>query len=308
VIGQPGPMARRVEDLALALRVLIGNPLERPQIDVAPAPLLDPAEVPIDRLRIAFWTDDGFFPASPAIQRAVREAADILRRRGAIVEEYRPDFIGEVIEVYSGLMSADGAADSRELTRGSSIDWRLSRLLTIPALWRPTRQLAVWSLDLLGQKWMARMVRLARRRSTHRFWQLAERKNRVIRRFLATFGPGKFDAYLCPPHALPAMQHGKPIDLLPAASYSFVANLLGIPAGCVPMTRVRGGEDATRPDSRDSALRQARSVDAGSVGLPVGVQVCGLPWREDLVLAIMAAIEAEAANRPDYPALATVPD
>jgi fatty acid amide hydrolase len=107
VIGQPGPMARRVEDLALALRVLIGNPLERPQIDVAPAPLLDPAEVPIDRLRIAFWTDDGFFPASPAIQRAVREAADILRRRGAIVEEYRPDFIGEAIEVYSGLMSAD---------------------------------------------------------------------------------------------------------------------------------------------------------------------------------------------------------
>ena len=63
------------------------------------------------------------------------------------------------------------------------------------------------------------------------------------------------DAILCPPHALPAMQHGKGFDLLAAASYAFLFNLLGFPAGIVSLTRVRAGEDNLRPDSRDKVLR-----------------------------------------------------
>ena len=307
VIAQPGPMARRVEDLTVALRVLVGDPLERPQTDVVPAPLLDPAEVRIEQLRIAYWEDDGFFPASPAVRRAVREAAEMLRQRGARVEAWKPDFIDEAVEAYTAIMSADGGADGREMCRGSTIDWRLARLMAIPALWRPTRTAAIWSLHALGQKWMARTVRMARRRSARSFWQQAERKNRVIRRFLATFGPGKFDAFLCPPHALPAMQHGKPVDLMPAASYAFAINLLGIPAGCVPVTRVQEGEDGSRADSRDQVEKQAKAVDAGSVGLPVGVQVGALPWREDIVLGVMEAIESQAVGRPDYPGRSALP-
>lgn len=177
----------------------------------------------------------------------------------------------------------------------------------MPSLWRPTRQVAVWTLQALGQRWMAKTLKLARRRSARSFLQQSERKNRVIRRFLASFGPGKFDAFLCPPHALPAMQHGKPIDLLPAASYAFAINLLGIPCGSVPVTRVQAGEDDGRPSSRDHVLRQARAVDSGSVGLPVGVQVGAAPWREDIVLAVMGAIEQMAEGRRDYPRFAELP-
>lgn len=307
VIGQPGPMGRKVEDLTLALRVLVDEPMNRPQIDVSPAPLLDPADVRIENLRIAYWEDDGFFQASPAVRRAVREAAEILRSRGARVEAWKPDFTEEAVEVYSALVSADGGSDGRELCRGSTVDWRLARLLAMPSLWRPTRQVAVWTLQALGQRWMAKTLKLARRRSARSFLQQSERKNRVIRRFLASFGPGKFDAFLCPPHALPAMQHGKPIDLLPAASYAFAINLLGIPCGSVPVTRVQAGEDDGRPSSRDHVLRQARAVDSGSVGLPVGVQVGAAPWREDIVLAVMGAIEQMAEGRRDYPRFAELP-
>ena len=307
VVGQPGPMGRKVEDLEVALRVLVDDPLARPQTDVCPGPMLDSARVRIKNLRIAYWDDDGFFEASPAVRRGVRDAAEILRSLGARVEYWKPEFVDEAVECYTALLSADGGADGRDMCRGSSVDWRLARLLAMPALWRPTRQLAVWSLQLFGQRWMARMLRLARRRSARSFWQQTERKNRVIRRFLASFGPGKFDAFLCPPHALPAVQHGKPIDLLPAASYAFAINLLGVPAGCVPVTRVQPGEDGSRPDSRDQVIRQAKAVDSGSVGLPIGVQVGAPPWREDVVLAVMAAIEAGAESRDDYPRPGAIP-
>ena len=78
-------------------------------------------------------------------------------------------------------------------------------------------------------------------------------------------------------------------------------NLLGLPSGTVSTTRVAAGEDSTRPQSRDAVLRKAKLTDEGSVGLPVGVQVSSLPWREDVVLAVMGAIEKSVAVKPDYP-------
>jgi fatty acid amide hydrolase len=63
---------------------------------------------------------------------------------------------------------------------------------------------------------------------------------------------------------------------------------------------VRPGEESDRPASRDGAIRAACTAERDSTGLPVGVQLAGRHWREDLVLAAMAAIEAEVSNRPDH--------
>lgn len=78
-----------------------------------------------------------------------------------------------------------------------------------------------------------------------------------------------------------------------AASYAILYNLLGLPAGVTPVTRVRSGEESERRIGKDSVERAARAVEAGSAGLPVGVQVVAHPWREDIVLALMAALEAQ---------------
>ena len=39
--------------------------------------------------------------------------------------------------------------------------------------------------------------------------------------------------------------------------------------------------------------RAAHAVEMGSTGLPVGVQVVARSWREDIVLALMAALEEQ---------------
>jgi fatty acid amide hydrolase len=53
---------------------------------------------------------------------------------------------------------------------------------------------------------------------------------------------------------------------------------------------------------RDQAGPLARRVETSSAGLPVGVQVAARHWREDIVLAIMAALEEHFRAQPDYPA------
>jgi fatty acid amide hydrolase len=108
------------------------------------------------------------------------------------------------------------------------------------------------------------------------------------------------DVLLCPPLATPALPHGGSKNFTLASSYAMVFNATQMPAGVVPVTRVRETETA-RPQSRDSIERQAASVDARSTGLPVGVQVVGRPWKDSLVLAVMAGIESSVSGDAEFP-------
>ena len=74
-LTQSGPMARHVEDLWLGLQVLTDNSADGYVAgDVTPASIGNPANVEIDKLKIAAWTDDGVFPPSPAVARAVQRS------------------------------------------------------------------------------------------------------------------------------------------------------------------------------------------------------------------------------------------
>lgn len=80
-----------------------------------------------------------------------------------------------------------------------------------------------------------------------------------------------------------------------------LVNLLGHPAGVVPVTTVQAAETGGRPVTRDRGLAALSAADRGSAGLPIGVQVVGRPGRDHLVLAAMAAIETATRRDPRHP-------
>lgn len=295
---QPGTIARHVEDLALGLSVLCQGGGQPCEFDSAPGPLPDYRRIDIEGLRIAAWVDDGYFSPAPALGRAVRLAAEALERQGAIVEWIEPPAVDEAMRIYLGVMAADGGADARRLLAHGEVGWRLRRLLRIARLPPPVRGLASAGLRAAGQRHLAELVSTARPLSADQFWRLSWRMREYILSFMQMLSRGRFDAMLTPPHALPAMQHDKAIDLFAAASYTFLPNLLRVPVGVVACTRVRPDEESDRPSSRDLVERRAKEVEIGSAGLPVGVQVAGWHWREDVVLALMAAVERGLAPEP----------
>jgi Asp-tRNA(Asn)/Glu-tRNA(Gln) amidotransferase A subunit family amidase len=93
----------------------------------------------------------------------------------------------------------------------------------------------------------------------------------------------KYPVLICPTAAIPAFRHGerewqvegKTVKYLDAWSYCEWFNLLGFPAVVVP---------------------QGYSKE----GLPIGVQIVGRPWEEEVVLAVAAALES---GRKDFPPL-----
>jgi Asp-tRNA(Asn)/Glu-tRNA(Gln) amidotransferase A subunit family amidase len=84
---------------------------------------------------------------------------------------------------------------------------------------------------------------------------------------------------LCPAAAIPAFRHGerswvvesKTVNYLDAWSYTEFFNLVGNPGAVVP-------------------------VGQSPEGLPIGVQIVGRPWEEELVFAVAAEVERECGG------------
>ena len=84
-LTQIGPMARCVEDLILALPLIVGPDWQDPAI--VGMPLGDPRTVALKDLRVAFHVDNGIVTPIPEIVDAVKKAATELVNTGIHVEE-----------------------------------------------------------------------------------------------------------------------------------------------------------------------------------------------------------------------------
>lgn len=106
-----GPMARHVEDLELVLTTIAGPDGIDPY--APPVPLGRAADVPLARLRVNAYADDGELRVTDATVRAVETAASILAERGCAVESRPAKGFTEATDLFFATMAADGGAQAR---------------------------------------------------------------------------------------------------------------------------------------------------------------------------------------------------
>jgi fatty acid amide hydrolase len=285
--SQSGVFARKSDDLESLLSVLYSANDD----DVDPVPWRKSHDVDLSQVKVWAWDDDGCFPASATAKRAVREAAHALEKLGVQVEWVRPE-LRELIALYYGLMMADGSRDARQLAQGSRLDPRIHRTFLLGGLPSWLRSLVTTAYAWSGRTWLVNILREARPRSAAEYWRLTYRLEELTQAFRQRYVMAEhLTAFLTPAHALPAPLHGTSMDLLPAASYAFLANLLGWPAGVLPWTNILPTE--TNGVETGSAVMNKLVVQTlqNAAGLPMAVQIMALPWREDVVLALMKALE-----------------
>ena len=295
---QPGPMARRVDDLYLAMRVLTRLPSGEMDYDAAPSEIADFRKIKIRDLRVGVFGEHPFFPVAPPVKDTVDRAARILAQAGADVVPYVPSDFEAAIGCYLSIMSADGGADLRRILRGSEVAPGIGKTLFLSGLPQAVRQPLALLLGRIGQHGWAYALRHSGPRSANIAWQLAHFRRTYTERILREIRDLSLDAILMPPHALPALRHGQASDLILAGCYAFWANLLEMPAATVPVRVIMHDEAlSNRVPRRDVVQLAAQKTEEDSVGLPLGVQVVAPHWREDTVLAVSAAIEAACSFR-----------
>jgi amidase len=112
---ETGPLARRVEDLALLLPILSGP--DDWDAAMAPVPLGNPATVDLKALRVAYYTTNGETDPTQEIQATVTQTVAYFKKAGAKVTEDMPPKMKELGEARQAFNSADGREHIRRLLK-----------------------------------------------------------------------------------------------------------------------------------------------------------------------------------------------
>ncbi len=205
-LWQIGPMARRVEDLQLAMELLSGQD----GFDFTCPPAELDAERDLTGLRVACFTENGFAAPEPAIAETVLQAATVLSNAGMQVENAVPPGVEKAYDLEMNLLGADGGEglDGYVQTLGGHelhpilLNGFLKRI-------RPRKCSAAG----LGSVWAA--------------WD--EYRLRMSRFFHA------YDAILCPVYTRTALPHGASVEEenFRGFSHTMAWNVAGLPAATV---------------------------------------------------------------------------
>jgi len=301
ITSQVGVLARDVADVILALECLNGgkNPPAEP-----PRPLGDPYQLDVSTLRVGYYSRAGFFAPSPAVARAVEDAAGVMHQLGARVTAFAPPDPDLAEDLFYGILAADGGKAAIDFIGRDKRDRRVDELLNLVSKPRRSINTTLSLLRMMKQHGLAKLVNNYGLVDTAHYWKLLEAQQEYQRRFrdaLDRAEGGPLDIVISPACVVPALPHGESRNVAAAGAYAVIYSLLGYPSGIVPVTRVGVEEQIGRKRSRDRMERAALRAESGSVGLPVGVQVVARPWREHVALAAMLAIESVVRKRPDFP-------
>ncbi|MEI6037424.1 MAG: amidase family protein [Planctomycetota bacterium] len=277
-----GFLARHVADLERAIAAVGVIP---------PPPQLRPLSA-VRPLRIAWWDDAGPLEPSVAVRRGVHEAVAGLRSEGLEIVQLDGRLARKAAWVHLALLSSDGGRQVRQLFAGSPPMPPVLRQLRLAGLPRWIRSLVAGLANVAGRGLEAEALLATGPRSDAGLQRVFEARLRLGVEVDAM--AMDYDAIVCPVSALPALRHGTAASLLLAAAPCMLANLLDLPAGSVPISHVRPGEEQGRALSSDPVVQAAADTDRGSCGLPVGVQVIGLTGGEATVLEVMRLIEGFA--------------
>ena len=241
-----GPLSKFVEDLILALRVIIG--LDGRDPTLVPMTLGDPGMVDLKSLRVAFYTDNGILSPTPETVEVVKKTVEVLSDVVMSVEENCPEGIERTYNIWWSLVSADGGAGVESMLKMAGTTEPHLYLKRFQEAQRAAKAMTPSGFGTLISEWdmfCSAMIRFIE----------------------------NYDVIICPVVAFPAQPHGfileKDKDL--GFSYCFTYNLTGWPAvvvrgGTSPEGLPIGVQVVARPWREDVALGVAQHIETALGG------------------------------------------
>lgn len=281
-----GVLGRHIEDLALAGEIMgsIPNPF-----NTHPKPFPNYRNIDIKKIRIGYYLSDGLFEPTSAIKRGIKETISKLESQGIHCKEIKPFHPKKAEFLHTKITSIDGAKLFLDNLQKDKAAPQIGALVTLMKLPPFVLRFLGKILTLLGQKSAGRM-------GTHfglerkNIAKINQEHQAYIQAYQQMMEDEEIDVIISPANSMPAYLHGNSKYLGSAGTYTLTHNVTGFPAGVVSVSKVKKEDLVPRKRTLEIANNIAREIELRSEGLPVSIQVAALPWREDLVLAMMDGI------------------
>jgi aspartyl-tRNA(Asn)/glutamyl-tRNA(Gln) amidotransferase subunit A len=256
-----GPITRTVRDAALVLQAMAGphprDPLSLPEEN---SDLMGAADRGADGVHAAFTPDMGIFPVEPEVARVVTDAARALGKAGVHVDEVDPRVEGPHM-LYADLLNRSDSLSYAGYfdTLSGEIDWLERHRHELP----PAFVRHIESGQAVDAMQLQRDDEL-RTRLFDAMEDLFERHDVLLLPTTSIAGIRNAETWGTTegPHEV----EGDAVDPTFGWAMTYLFNLTGHPAISVPAGRTRDG-------------------------LPVGLQIVAPRFREDLCIAVAAALE-----------------
>jgi Asp-tRNAAsn/Glu-tRNAGln amidotransferase A subunit and related amidases len=112
---ETGPMARRVEDIALLTAIMNGP--DDWDAAMAPVPLGDPAKVDFKNLRVAWYDSNGLMAPTKEVQKLVKQCVGYFKKAGSKIKQDMPPKMEQLAEIRGKFNGADGREHIRRLLK-----------------------------------------------------------------------------------------------------------------------------------------------------------------------------------------------
>ncbi|CAL8108384.1 unnamed protein product [Calicophoron daubneyi] len=302
-----GPMGRKVEHLAQVMRTVLRPIMFELDPIVPPLPFDNYTYLGISKpkLRIGYYTkfsDPRFIKPVPGVRNAVERALNILRSRGHDIVEFDPPEPHQALEIYIRCLTADGGKNMLHVLKNEPLGEQCRGIQTLLRIPDPLRGIA----DMIVRRTTGQSLSLARMVTRSRSAESVIKLMNTVQDYCDIFRntwlkAGDLDALVCPVWACPAISKTMPFCYVSAPIlFTCLYNILDYPAGTVPVGRI-SEEDVSAAMTEaeefgklgDAYHKNFFETQKGTEKLPVGVQVVGKPFQEELVLRVMREIERD---------------
>lgn len=247
------------------------------------------------KLRIGYYTDDGFLTPVPACSRVVIETVDKLESLGHELIHFQVPKSQQAAKMFFKNIMPDGGdlVNSHYSCEPLSPYIKVFAFMVKVPVW--IRWLVGWLLKTISPQLSTMCLSSLRTLSDLRKNQ--EATDKYIEMFTKQWLSMDLDALVCPAFPVPAIPHKYPSRMSFCVFSTGLYNMLDFPSGVVPVGYVNKEDDdkladeSEWPCGRNPALKLMRESAKKSAGMPLGVQIVGLPFHEEECLAVMGMVE-----------------
>ena len=278
-----GPLARSVDDIDLVVKTLVDMDLNDPSI--VPLPYRPVAKK--EKYNVGYFVSNGLCRPTPPCTRAVTETVEKLKNAGHRVTELKFPRALEATTTFLSLASMDGYRRYMSDLTTDPVDPAVQQLLLLTRLPDWVKSLLSLLLRVLGLTVESYIITASKSLSLQQMWNAHAWRNDYAYEIAHLFRP--YDFVICPVNCQPPIKHGAFPHMPFAASYTFLFNLVDMPAGVVPVTTVDPVRDSLT-STQLSRFEQENMfgydpIDAD--GLPVGIQVICQRYQEESCIDAM---------------------
>ncbi|XP_068223191.1 fatty-acid amide hydrolase 1-like [Palaemon carinicauda] len=288
----PGFLGKDVSIVVAGLRAMLeGGPMIDLDPELPPLSWRHHIFNDIRPLTIGWYEDDNLFPVTPGCRRAVYEARQALAAAGHNIVPFTPPAVDHAWKLITSCFSADQGRNVISMWENEETESTMEdnlRLLAAPRFVKAVKKHMIHRKSPL----LAELLSSGTARS-HQLWRALGDRQDYINDVLNSWKSQRLDVVLCPAFSMPAPPPSYPAKIMAAFITTCLYNLLDFPAGVVPVTR-ETEEDQVKLQhypTNDLMFQLVKEAATGAVGMPIGVQIVGLPWQEEMVCRAMMEVE-----------------